>query len=270
MAKEIQPSSLPERPFLERIHFNGWLIAFGVLALIVISAQLTGVNLSELLNRRSLEQFSVIWIKMMSPDWGYLPTVFDPIMETLQMALIGTLAGSALAVPFSVLAARNLIKNAFFRGVVRMFANLVRTLPDLMLAALFVAVVGIGPLAGVLTLTVFTFGMMTKLLYESIETIDEGPIEALTAAGANKIQVIIFAVVPQVLNNFLSFFLYSLEINVRSSTILGYLGAGGVGFLLQTTMGEFAYNRTAVVIVAIFVVVVIVDGISNQLRERLA
>ena len=162
------------------------------------------------------------------------------------------------------------MKNTIVRGIVRFFLNLVRALPDLLLAALFVAIVGIGPMAGVGALTIFSFGMISKLFYEAIETIDEGPIEALTAAGANSLQTIVFAVIPQVFNQFLSYFLYTLEINVRASTVLGYLGAGGVGLFLSQTLSMFRYDRTAVVILAILVVVVSVDGISNRLREALA
>ena len=175
---------------------------------------------------------------MASPAWDYIDIIWQPLLETIQMALIGTTIGTVLAVPFAIIAARNIVKNKVVRSVIRLILNLVRTLPDLLLAALFVAIVGIGPTAGVWTLAVFSFGMVSKLFYEAIETIDEGPLEALRAAGANKMQIIIFAVLPQILNNFVSYFLYTFEINVRASTILGYLGAGGIGVYLQRSLSS--------------------------------
>ncbi len=147
--------------------------------------------------------------------------------------------------------------------------NLVRTLPDLLLAAIMVAIVGIGPSAGVWTLAIFSFGMISKLFYESIETIDDGQLEALRAAGANYFQIIVFAVLPQVIENFISYFLYTFEINVRASTVLGYLGAGGIGMLLQQSLDSFDYSQTAVIIIATLIVVLVIDGLSNYLREKL-
>jgi phosphonate ABC transporter, permease protein PhnE len=257
--------SLPEQRFSEKWHVKGLLATLLVVLILFGSGRMTGVSTDF-----SWEQFMEILIKMMNPDWSYVTAVITPILQTIQMALVGTLLGTIIAVPFSLLVARNLMKNTVVRGIVRFFLNLVRALPDLLLAALFVAIVGIGPMAGVGALTIFSFGMISKLFYEAIETIDEGPIEALTAAGANSLQTIVFAVIPQVFNQFLSYFLYTLEINVRASTVLGYLGAGGVGLFLSQTLSMFRYDRTAVVILAILVVVVIVDGISNRLREALA
>lgn len=185
------------------------------------------------------------------------------------MAIVGTTIGKLVAVPFCLLAARNIAINRFISSIVRFFLNIVRTIPDLMLAALFVAIVGIGSFAGVLTLAVFSFGMISKLFYEAVETIDPGPLEALQAAGANKIQMIVFAVLPQIFNNFISYFLYTLEINVLSSTVLGYLGAGGIGVYLQRSLNSFNYSQTAIIILAILAVVLIINGLSNYLREKL-
>ena len=145
--------------------------------------------------------------------------------------------------------------------------NIIRTVPDLLLGAIFAAVVGIGPLAGVLALTVFTFGVVVKLFYEAIETIDPGPIEAMVAVGANKLQIICEAVLPQVITYFISYVLYAFEINVRASTVLGYVGAGGIGVLLQISLGRFNYAQTGLIILVIFLVVFIIDYISSKFRE---
>ncbi|GAK47656.1 phosphonate transport system permease protein [Secundilactobacillus oryzae JCM 18671] len=260
-------NEVPKRSFVQRIHLKLiiWLGLF--IGLVYWTASLTGVNL--VMFFENFDQFTALLDKMARPDWSYTQLVINPILQTVQMALIGTTIGTLIAIPFSVLAARNIVKNPFIRTIIRFILNLVRTLPDLMLAALFVAIVGIGPIAGVFTLAVFSFGMISKLFYEAIETIDEGPLEALQATGANRSQVVIFAVIPQVFNYFISYFLYTFEINVRASTVLGYLGAGGIGVYLQRSLNEFAYDKTAIIILAILVVVLIIDTISNTMRERL-
>lgn len=260
-------NTIPKKSFAQKWHVKAIIWTVIVLGLFIGSCAMTGVDVGTFVS--GFNQFMQIFYEMLTPDWSYVPFTIQPIIQTIQMALIGTLIGSIVAVPFAVLAARNIVTNTLVRGVIRFILNLVRTLPDLMLAAIFVAVVGIGPMAGVLTLAIFSFGMISKLFYEAIETIDMGPIEALTAAGATKTQVVWFAVLPQVYNHFLSYFLYTFEINVRASTILGYLGAGGIGELLQRSLGQFRYDRTAIVVIGTFIVVVVVDTLSNQLRERL-
>ncbi|MFT8836660.1 phosphonate ABC transporter, permease protein PhnE [Liquorilactobacillus satsumensis] len=260
-------NQVPERTFMQKYHLKGigWTIIF--ILLLFLSSVMTEVNWGGFFS--NLGQFFALLGRMANPDWQYTNIVVQPIIETIQMALLGTTLGTLVAVPFAFLAARNLVKSPLVRGGIRFFLNLVRTLPDLLLAALFVAIVGIGPTAGVWTLAVFSFGMISKLFYETVETIDSGPIEALQAAGANRVQIIAFAVVPQVVNNFVSYFLYTFEINVRASTVLGYLGAGGIGVFLQRSLSSFRYDQTAVIIIAILLVVVVIDGLSNILREKL-
>ena len=260
-------NEVPNRSLAQKFHLKAifWWGLF--LVLLGASWVMTGVNWGEFFT--NLNQFFVLVNQMADPAWDYLNIIWQPLLETIQMALIGTTLGTLIAVPFAILAARNIVKNAFIRGFIRLVLNLVRTLPDLLLAALFVAIVGIGPTAGVWTLAVFSFGMISKLFYEAIETIDDGPLEALRAAGANQFQVIIFAVIPQVLNHFISYFLYTFEINVRASTILGYLGAGGIGVYLQRSLSAFKYDQTGVIVIVIFGAVIIIDAFSNYLREKL-
>lgn len=257
--------SIPKRPIMKEWHVTGFTVFLLLFIAVVLSAQATQVG-----QDFSMEQFADLWIKMANPDWSYLPRVLTPLAQTVQMAIVGTLIGGIAAIPFAFLAANNIVRNAFVRGIIRFVMNLIRSIPQMLLAALFVAVVGIGTLSGVLALAVFSFGMMFKLLYEAIETVDQGPIEAMRAAGGKRSQVIVFAVIPQVLNQYLSFFLYTLEINVRASAVLGYLGAGGIGLYLNTTLDTFHYDQTSVVILAILVVIVLVDALSNKLREALS
>ena len=240
-----------------------WLAIF--LIVLYVSGSISGVDMVRFFGNTS--QMNVILQKMARPDWDYAPVIVEPILQTIQMAIIGTTFGAIVALPFSLLAARNIMTNTFISGIFRFILNIIRTIPDLMMAALFVAIVGIGPVAGVISISVFSFGMITKLFYESIETIDEGPIEAITASGGSKFDIIRYAVMPQVMSHFLSYLLY--EINIRASTILGYIGAGGIGVFLQRSLSQFRYDQTSIIVIVIFAVVLVIDTISNRLRERL-
>ncbi|MFT8470057.1 MAG: phosphonate ABC transporter, permease protein PhnE [Oenococcus sp.] len=261
---------LPKRSNTQRLHVKGILYFFLVIFLLIFSSIITGTQLDQFFNHDSLGQFAVLWQKMFHPYWPYWSYVVGPLLDTIRMALVGTLLGTIIAIPFALLSARNIVSLGWLRGVIRVISNLVRTLPDLLLAAVFTAILGFGPLAGVVTLLIFTFGQMAKLMFEAIETIDQGPLEALEAAGASKLQIIIFAVVPQVLNTFFSNFLYTFEVNVRASTVIGYVGAGGIGQLLQVTINQFRYDETAVIIFVILIVVVLIEFMNNYLREKLA
>ncbi|MEN3253132.1 phosphonate ABC transporter, permease protein PhnE [Fructilactobacillus sanfranciscensis] len=259
--------NVPKQDFVQRFHIIGISIAVIMLVLIYFSSLVTGVDFDTFMT--NIDQFGVILGQMKDPDWSYLAKMKDPLLQTVQMAILGTTFGTALAIPFSILAARNIVKNRIGRGIIRIILSLIRTLPNLLLAALFVAIFGIGPMTGVITLALFSFGMVSKLFYEVIETIDMGPVRAIRATGASMAQTVRIAVMPQVAGQFMSDFLYTLEINVRSSTVLGYLGAGGIGLYLQQTLDQYDYPRTAVIIISIFVVVLVIDTISNYLRKRL-
>jgi len=258
---------VPRRSWIQRWHVKGIVVTGLLLILLVTSSRMTGVDVGMFFS--NFGQFLNLLVRMSHPDWQYANVIVRPLLETIQMAILGTTIGAAFAVPFAVLSASNLIHNRFLRGLTRLFLDLIRTLPDLLLAAIFVAVFGIGSTAGVVTLAIFSFGMVSKLLYEVIETIDMGPLEALTSVGASKVTIIWYAVLPQILNQFVSYFLYTLEINVRASTVLGYLGAGGIGVFLQRSLSEFNYSQTAVIILATLAVVLVIDGVSNHLRRVL-
>lgn len=238
-----------------------------MIAGLFISTSVTNTHISALFE--NWDQFADIFIQMSHPDWSYLSVIWPKLIETIKMAILGTVIGSAVAFIYSLLIARNLVKNKVVTGVLRFIMNIIRTIPDLLLGAVFVAVVGIGPVAGVMALAVFTFGVVVKLFYEAIETIDPGPIEALTAVGANKLQIIHHAVMPQIMTYFISYVLYAFEINVRASTVLGYIGAGGIGLNLQQTLQVFNYAQTGTIIIVIIVVVVLIDYVSSKSREAL-
>lgn len=203
------------------------------------------------------------------PDWSYFQVITTAMLDTIRMAIIGTTLGAILAIPLALFAASNVFTSTFLYGPARLVLNFIRTIPDLLLAAIFVAIFGIGPLPGILALTFFSIGLVAKLLYESIESIDPGPLEAMTAVGANKVQWIVYGVIPQVKAHFVSYVLYTFEVNVRAAAVLGLVGAGGIGLYYDRTLGFLQYEQTASIIIYTLVVVLLIDYVSTLLREKL-
>lgn len=238
-----------------------------ILLLLWASAEKTDANWIDLLT--GMPEMGKLLSDMMPPDWAYLNIILKPMTETIQMAVLGTTFGALAAVPISLFSASNVTKSAFLYYPARFILNLIRTIPDLLFAALFVAIFGIGPIAGILALTFFSFGLIAKLLYESIEAIDPGPLEAMTAVGANKLQWIYFGVVPQVLATFTAYFLYTFEVNVRAAAVLGLVGAGGIGLYIDSTLGLFRYQQTSTIIIFTLAVVLVIDYMSTKMREKL-
>ncbi|MEI4648395.1 phosphonate ABC transporter, permease protein PhnE [Bacillus cereus] len=207
--------------------------------------------------------------EMVPPDWSYFQVITTAMLDTIRMAIIGTTLGAILAIPLALFAASNVFTNTFLYSLARMILNFIRTIPDLLLAAIFVAIFGIGPFPGILALTFFSIGLVAKLLYESIESIDPGPLEAMTAVGANKVQWIVYGVIPQVKAHFVSYVLYTFEVNVRAAAVLGLVGAGGIGLYYDRTLGFLQYQQTASIIIYTLVVVLLIDYVSTLLREKL-
>lgn len=196
--------------------------------------------------------------------------VLDKIVETIFLALMGTSFAVILAMPLSFLASRNLMPhNIIGTGVYalsRTVLNILRSIEVLILAIIFAATVGLGSFAGVLALTVHSIASLGKLYSEAIESIDKGPIEAITATGANRLQVIMYAVVPQFIPQFLSFTLYRWDINVRMATIIGIVGGGGIGLFLAETINKLQWNQAATGLWVIALVVIAIDWISSKIR----
>lgn len=216
-----------------------------------------------------LPEMGVLLKEMFPPDWSYLPTIWEPTLQTIKIAVAGTLLGAIPAIPAALLSANNITPYKSVSFSMRTLLNLVRTVPDLLFAAIFVAVFGIGPFAGMLALLFFSFGIIAKLTFETLEAIDPGPLEAMTAVGANRIQLIVFGVIPQALPAFISYLLYTFEINIRAATVLGFVGAGGIGLLLNQSLGLFRYDRAATIIILTLAVVLIIDYASTSIRRKL-
>jgi phosphonate transport system permease protein len=197
----------------------------------------------------------------------------DKMIETLFLALMATTFAILVAIPLSLLASRNLMTGNLLGTIiyysVRTTLNLLRSIEPLVMAILFVVWVGIGPFAGVLALGVHSIAALGKLFSEQIESIDTGPVEAITAVGAKPIQVVVFGVLPQVILPFLALSFYRWDINVRMSTIIGFVGGGGIGFLLQQWINLLQYNQAGTALLAIAIVVITLDTLSAKIRERI-
>lgn len=207
--------------------------------------------------------------RTLPPDLSILNRLVAPAIETVQIAVWGTLLAVLPAIPLSFLAARNLQSNRWIYQSTRQVLNVVRSINELILALVFVSAVGLGPFPGVLALALHGAGMLGKFFADAIEEIDQGPLEALRATGARPLQVIVFGVLPQVVTAWIAVVLYRFEVNLRSATVLGMVGAGGLGFELVSSLKLFRYPETATCIIVITVMVVVADTLSSQLRHRI-
>lgn len=196
------------------------------------------------------------------------PTILDAIIETLQLAIVGTLFAVVISAPFAVLAARNIAPPALY-GVTRLLLNANRAIPDLIFALIFVAAVGLGPFGGVMALAIGSIGFMAKVYAESIEAIDPQQVLAVRAAGASRSQTIVYAVAPQAMPMIASYSLLLFESNVRAATVLGIVGAGGVGFELQKYMSLFQYQELMGALIIIIIVVTVIDRLSDRIRKSI-
>jgi phosphonate transport system permease protein len=200
-------------------------------------------------------------------DNTFPQTIVGATLETVQMALAGTFLALVVAFPVGFLAARNTTPHPLVYRGVRTVLNFLRTIPDLALGLLFVAAVGLGAFAGTLALAIHTATVLGKLLSESIENIDEGVVEAIRATGAGYSQILSFAVLPQILPDLISFTLYRLETNIRAASVLGLIGAGGIGYLMNTSFRTFQYQEAAAIVIVLIVLVMLVDYLSSRLRN---
>jgi phosphonate transport system permease protein len=243
-------------------------IAALVLLAIVLSLQMTGFSLHIIITKFS--KLMDLMVKLFHPKWSFFGKVVRPLIDTIKMSILGTVIGCLLALPVSVLASTNIDKNRVIVSVLRFILALIRTLPTLVIALVCALIFGLGTFAGTLAISIFTFGIVAKMLYESIETIDMGPFEAMEAMGANKFQAFWSACVPQILPVYLSHSLYCFEMNVRASAILGYVGAGGLGITINERIGWRDYEGLGMVLLTLFVVVVTIEFVSEYLRGRLS
>jgi len=244
------------------------LIAAVLIAVVWASILLTGFDIGIIIKRG--HQFIYILDRIFHPNFEYFEKVVGPLMDTIKMSVLGSVLGATLALPFAVVASTNINKNNLVVSLCRFLLNIIRTLPTLIIAKFAALIFGLGTFAGTVAITVFTFGVVSKMMYEAIETIDMGAFEAMESAGGDKFQSFRVACFPQILPTYLSYCLYSLEMNIRAAAILGYVGAGGLGLLINERIGWRDYEGLGMVLLALFVVVFIIENTSQYLRRKLS
>lgn len=244
-------------------------LAWGALAIGVLwfTAAQIGLNPAALV--RGVPFMLDFFGRMFPPDLAHLALLQDATIETVQIAVWGTLIAILLSIPLALLGARNTSPHVLVFHSTRMFLNALRSINELVFALIFVAAVGLGPFAGVLAIALHATGMLAKFCAEEVEGVDRGPIEAMQATGAGRLQVILFGIVPQVVPAFVSYAVYRFDVSIRAATILGLVGAGGLGFSLIKTMKLFKYHETATCILVIFVLVLVSDWLCARIRARI-
>jgi phosphonate transport system permease protein len=239
-----------------------------VLAVYAISVRLADVDLAALLD--GLPRLADWAQRAWPPSTADLGALLMAAAETFAIALVGTTLATVLALASCTLAARNLTPRSFVRLPARWLLNTLRGIDSFVFAILFVAAVGLGPFAGVLGVALHTWGSMAKLFAETIEDMPAGPLDAVRLTGASQPKLVSYALVPDVLPGLSSIGLYMLEFNVRTSTVLGIVGAGGIGLELKNSLDLLNFPRLLTVILIILVMVTAVDQLSSRLRRRLA
>lgn len=240
-----------------------WARALGVLALFVLAFRLTGCDPAVFWARRA--HLRDIASQLFPPDWSYLSAIVAPLLATLRMSVTGTALGVLLALILAPLCAANLPCPAPVRRILRFLVQVLRSFPALILALLATFLFGLGTFSGTVAITLFTLAVMTRLTYEDIETLTLAPYRALCAMGASPARAYARAVVPEIASGYLTNALYLLETNVRHSAILGYVGAGGIGLLLNEKISWREYGRVGAILVCLFVTVCCIEWLSHAL-----
>lgn len=241
------------------------LIVGIIIALVVIASYNVDANPIEFFE--GFENLAIVAEELTQIDPELFPTAIWSMFETIQMAFIGTIVGVVISLPLSMLAARNLNSKYVYAPIRAILAG-IRTFPSILWALLFVIMVGAGTFAGVLALIMYTVGFVAKLQYEAIETIDSDPMDAVGSIGVSKWQLIRYVVIPQSAPHLLSQVFYMFDYNVRQSSILGLVGAGGIGFYIMTNIKWFQYGDAAVFLIVVLVTVLIIDWISVKIRDK--
>ena len=226
-----------------------------------------GFNLEDF--KTNLNNRYIVTDPLFNPKWEWaIENTAQPLIETIQIAILASLIGCFVALPISFFASKTTNPAILSFVFNKSFLNLIRTIPDLFWGMLFVAAVSQGPFAGVLALTMFSMAIMGKLLSETIDAIEPGPLEAARATGASQQKTVFSSALPQVLPNFLAYFLYIFELCIRASVILGLVGAGGVGRIIETQRIFLRFDRISPIIVFILFAVIFIEQISVYVRRK--
>lgn len=244
-------------------------LALSAVVLAVIFWSFQGTELSLMALSEGMPQMWRVLGEMVPPDFSRAGSIAGKLLETFQMAVAGTVLGVAVSLPLAVLAARNQSPHWLVYQVGRSIVTFCRTVPDLIWAIFFVVTVGLGPFAGVLALMMDTIGFCGRFFAEAMEEVDEGPQEGLRAVGASRLGIVMCTVLPSALPSMVASSLYALEKAVRSSVVLGLVGAGGIGVELTTAMDMYEYRTASAIIVSIFAMIIVVERVSSSLRARI-
>jgi phosphonate transport system permease protein len=265
MAETASVPPPPRRPLTQRaVDVALW---GGVLALLLISFEPLQIRRLALVvtNSANMREYGAQFLR---PDFSEWRLYVAQMWLTIQIALWGTVLAVIMAVPFGLACSRN-ISPLWLQQPMRLLMNLLRAAPDLVIGTLFIVAVGLGPQAGVMAIAVNTGGVLAKLFSEAVEAIDPRPVEGVRATGASRLQEIVWGVIPQVAPLWTSYGLYRFESNARSATVLGLIGAGGIGQTLFEALGAFRYSQLAAIAIVIMVAVSLIDLLSQAMRSRL-
>ena len=265
---------LPARPAAA---YTRWLVLAGFAALVVWSNEGTGVDPGALFGREGVGQIWAYAVRLFPPDLSRaaLREAAVGAWETFAISFAGSVLAVCVALPLALLTARTTLYRGarIFRIGVYVAAkgllNLLRTIPEILWALIFVFMVGLGPFPGVLALGFHTGGVLGKLFGEVLEDVDPRPLEALQATGASRLRILLYGVLPQAAPQFVSYALYRWEVNIRAAAILGFVGAGGLGQRIHVTISLFLDHQLLTLILAVYVMVTLVDFLSTYLRRRL-
>lgn len=267
-APATDPALIPPAPTRSLVQRGPDILVWGgVIVLLLIS--FGPVDMSHLprlfSNSDNMRQFGSEFLR---PDFTYLTLYIQQMWLTVQIAMWGTFLAVILAIPFGLACAKN-VAPVWLQQPMRLLMNLLRSIPDLVLGTLFIVAVGLGPFAGVMALTLNTGAVLAKLFSEAVESIDRGPVEGVRATGATPLQEVVWGVIPQVAPLWTSYALYRFESNSRSATVLGLIGAGGIGQLLFETLNAFQYAQLSAIVIVIVAAVTLIDMLSQAMRSRL-
>ncbi|MGB6301899.1 MAG: phosphonate ABC transporter, permease protein PhnE [Rivularia sp. (in: cyanobacteria)] len=239
-----------------------------IIAVLIISAIQSELNFLLFLDPERINRIAQYIPQYFPPDFTYWKVYLADTLITIGMGIWGTLLAAIAAVPLSILASNNIFP-AWIVQPTRRILDAMRAINELVFALIFIVAVGLGPFAGVLALFLHTAGTLGKLFSEAVEAIESGPVEGIRATGASKLQEVIYGVIPQVIPLWTSFTLYRFESNVRSASVLGIVGAGGIGVSLYQSFGAFEYQKVCAILIILILATSIIDFVSAKIRNWL-
>ncbi len=248
-----------------------WKTYFSIISLISVLTFIAidlEINFIELFSDSS-KYFGDIFSRMLPPDFSNFKNLVYAMLETIEIAFLGTFIAIALSIPVGLFSARNLAPNYVVFLVARIITIFFRAIPEFIIAMILVIAIGFGAMPGVLALGIHTMGFLAKFYAEDIEHVNKGPIEALKSSGASKTQIISFAIIPQIIPSFVANNLYILDRNIRMATMLGIVGAGGIGYELQSSFRMFEYQKVSAIIIIIFITIFLIDHLSSFIRSKI-